>query len=187
MNKTLATGADLTAETFSDFVTRLRHHCRGEGVRDHCTAAAIFTVEARRFVYGISEDYTDKIAIICDDRVWHSLEEYIDDCDADEINSLNCLAVEQFDNPFTSLSDSDRLEIITQRDDHTVTGWDERWEHVGTHFTKEAAEAFIKRKGHDYPNGLRVYVEAQPYAWEFEAIKEAIMDGRLVFAEGCAA
>ena len=80
--------------------------------------------------------------------------------------------------------DSNAYSIVEQLSYHTITGWDERWEHVGTHFTKEAAEAFIARKKHDYSDGLRVYVEAQPYAWEFEAIKNAIMDGKLVFIEG---
>ncbi|WP_234407869.1 hypothetical protein V3H56_12660 [Pseudomonas sp. MS646] len=28
---------------------------------------------------------------------------------------------------------------------------------------------------------MRVYVESQYYAWEFEAIKEAILDGTLTF------
>lgn len=181
--QTLATGASLTAVTFADFVARLKHHCQGEGVRDHCTAAAIFTVEARRLIYGIHEDYTDKIAIMYDDRAWHSVAEYIDDCDADTLHAMDVSARSQYEAPFTSLTEDDRLEIILQCDGHTITGWDERWEHVGTHFTKEAAEAFIARKGHDYQDGLRVYVEAQPYAWEFEAIKEAIMDGRLTLKE----
>lgn len=179
----LAIGAQLTAETFNDFVARLKYHCRGEGVNEHCTAAAIFTVQARRLIYGINEDYTDKIAIICEDRAWHSVAEYIADCDADELTDLHITSMSQWDAPFMALDDNDKLEVISQRDDHTVTGWDERWEHIGTHFTKEAAEAFIARKSHDYRDGLRMYVEAQPHAWEFEAIKEAIMDGRLTLKE----
>jgi len=47
---------------------------------------------------------------------------------------------------------------------------------VNSHFTRDAAEAFIRRKQHDYGE-MRVYVESQYYAWEFEAIKEAILDG----------
>ena len=49
------------------------------------------------------------------------------------------------------------------------------------HFTQEAADAFIARKKHDFPDGLRVYVDAQTYCWEFNAIKEAILSGRIVF------
>lgn len=180
--QSIATGSALTAETWSDFVSRLRHNCRGDGVADHCTAAAIFTVEARRFVYGISEDYTDKIAIICDDRVWHSVNEFIEQCDEDTMLALDSQAIAQGHKSFKEAHPW-QMEIIADLPDHAVTGWDERWDHVGTHFTKEAAEAFIARKKHDYPNGLRVYVEAQPYAWEFEAIKNAIMDGKICFVE----
>lgn len=135
-------------------------------------------------IYGISEDYTDKIAIIVDDSVWHSIEEYWADCDEDERKALDVIALDAGYDSFLMAGDSNAYSIVEQLSYHTITGWDERWEHVGTHFTKEAAEAFIARKKHDYSDGLRVYVEAQPYAWEFEAIKNAIMDGKLVFIEG---
>lgn len=187
MSESLATGAPLTPETWADFVNRLNHHCRGSGVENHCTAHAIFIVEARRLIYGIDGDYTDNTAIIFDDSVWHTTEEYWNDCDETERENLNTIAEEAGHPSFMQADEYARLEIIKELDDHTVTGWDERWEHVGTHFTREAAEAFIARKKHDYRAGLRVYVEAQPYAWEFEAIKEAIMDGRLVLKEGGAA
>jgi hypothetical protein len=44
---TLATGAQLTTETFDEFAERLRHHCNGDGVRVHGTADVIFNVEKR--------------------------------------------------------------------------------------------------------------------------------------------
>lgn len=65
-------------------------------------------------------------------------------------------------------SEEAQWHILGQRENHTVTGWDERWECVNAHFTKDAAEAFIKRKKHDYGKGMRVYVNSQYYAWEFE-------------------
>ena len=43
------------------------------------------------------------------------------------------------------------------------------------------ADAFIKRKGHDYREGLRVYVDATSYSWELNTIKAAILDGRIGF------
>ncbi|MNN73478.1 hypothetical protein D3C81_1895980 [compost metagenome] len=51
---------------------------------------------------------------------------------------------------------------------------------MNSHFTKDAAEAFIRRKKHDYGE-MRVYVESQYYALEFEAIKSAILDGTLTY------
>ena len=81
-----------------------------------------------------------------------------------------------------SLSESDQWDILADLPEHTVSGWDERWEHVNSHLTKEAAEAFIRRKKHDYRDGLRVYVEAQIYCWEFNEIIKGLLDGRIVFA-----
>ncbi len=49
----LANGHPLTQSTFNDFVERLKHDCAGAGVRDHCTADAIFLVEKHARVYGI--------------------------------------------------------------------------------------------------------------------------------------
>ena len=57
---------------------------------------------------------------------------------------------------------------------------------MNSHFTKDAAEAFIRRKKHDYGE-MRVYVESQYYAWEFEAIKAAILDGTLTYTPKVAA
>ncbi|MNR29189.1 hypothetical protein D3C85_1465610 [compost metagenome] len=70
-------------------------------------------------------------------------------------------------------------DILGELDDHTVTGWDDRWVPVNSHFTKDAAEAFIKRKRHDYREGMRVYVDAQTHCWEYNTIKEAILQGRI--------
>src|SRR3990167_8129439 len=56
-NPTLARGSALDQATFDDFVTRLRHHCRGRGVSDHCTADAIFLVERRELIYGLDTDF----------------------------------------------------------------------------------------------------------------------------------
>lgn len=87
---------------------------------------------------------------------------------------------------FLELDTDAQWEVLGELDDHTVTGWNKRWEIVNSHFTKEAAEACIRRKQHDYPE-LRVYVESLYYAREFEAIKAAIFDGTLVYQPKAAA
>lgn len=181
---TLAQGAALTPETFADFVTRLKHHCQGEGVSDHCTADAIFNVQARRIIFGIDRDYTDQVAIYHEERYWFSTQAYWDDCCEEEQAALNDAAQSYDEAGFLALDEDDRLEIIAKLDGHYVSGWDEKWETINAHYTKEAAEAFIARKKHDYRDGLRVYVNAQIYCWEWNAIKAALMDGRLVLAQG---
>jgi hypothetical protein len=186
MTKTLATGAELNSATWADFVTRLRHDCVGEGVRAHSTAEALFTVQARRIVSGIDTEYTDKLLVYFDGDTWYSPKEYLDDCDEVDREKLNVLAHESAGTElvgFLELPESDQWDILGDLDDHTVTGWEEKWKYVNSHFTKDAAEAFIKRKKHDYRDGLRVYVEAQIYCWEFNAIKEAILSGKLVYSD----
>lgn len=173
----LATGAEMTPATFADFVERLRYHCRGKGVDDHCTADAIFLVERRDLIYGIDKDFTDNRVLTCDDSEWFTPQDYWDDCDEEQRAALNFAAQEYADLDFLSLADHAKWHVLGSLDDHNVYGWGERWTFVNMHFTKEAAEAFIKRKKHDYPKGLRVYVDAQSYCWEFNAIKEALMSG----------
>ena len=182
MEKTsIAKGAEITPETWDDFVDRLRHDCVGAGVERHYTADAIFIVQARRKVFGIDLDYTDKRAVICDESCWESPQEYWEDQDEFGQSTLNRIATEEHELNFLDLGYDDQWEILDGLDDHYVTGWDERWEYVCAHFTQEAADAFIARKKHDFPDGLRVYVDAQTYCWEFNAIKEAILSGRIVF------
>lgn len=186
IKQSLARGAELSAETWGDFVDRLRHDCVGAGVREHCTADAIFIVEARRLIYGIDLDYSDKLVVLCtaDEAEWFSPKEYWDDCDEEQQEKLNEAAQESGECDFLDLGEDDQWELLGELEEHTVTGWDERWEYVNSHFTRDAADAFIQRKKHDYRKGLRVYVDAQSYCWEYNAIKEAILQGRLVLAGG---
>lgn len=178
----LARGAPLTPDTWADFVTRLRHDCVGEGVDDHCTANAIFTVQAKRIVTGLDLDYCDSEStlVYCDGSSWYSPKEYWSACDEDEQASLNELSQADCDLDFLALGVSEQWELLAALPDHTVTGWREEWGHINSHFTKDAAEAFIKRKKHNYREGMRVCVESQYWAWEFNAIKDAILSGKLV-------
>jgi len=175
----LAYGAPLSSDSWSDFVARLRHDCVGEGVHDHRTADAIFKVEARVIIYGIDRAYTDKQAVICDDSTWFSPQEYWEDLDDEQQSRLNQVVQQSHECDFLELDESDQCDVLDEIDDHSVVGWDEKWEHVNSHFTKDAAEAFIERKRHDYRKGIRVYVDAQTHCWEYNTIKEAILQGRI--------
>lgn len=177
--QTLALGCELNQETWDNFVTRLRHDCVGEGVEDHRTADAIFIVERRERIYGIHPDYTGQLVVCCDGAEWFSPKEYWDDCEEEQQERLDEMADELKSRGFLDCSESDQWCLLGELDEHYVTGWDERWSYVCSHFTKDAAEAFIQRKRHDYPLGLRVYVDAQTYCWEYNTIKEAIMSGRI--------
>lgn len=180
-NLSLAKGDELTQETWDDFAKRLHYDCVGKGVDWHCTADALFTVQAKRLIFGIDLDYTDKKAICCDGSHWFSTLEYWDDLDEDGKSSLQEQVHKDFDECFTDLDEDAQWDILSELEDHYVTGYDETWEYVNSHFTKDAAEAFMRRKKHDYREGMRVYVESQYYAWEFNTIKQAILDGRLIY------
>lgn len=181
--QSIARGDKLTPETFSDFVQRLKYHCQGEGVIDHFTADALFIVERKRLVTGIDLDYAPEKLVYLDDYQWFSPKEYWDDCDRSQKAKLNKASQEWCEKKFMHADEDDQWHVLGELEDHTVTGCSEEWEYVNSHFTREGAEAFIKRKKHDYREGLRVYVDANIYCWEFNAIKQALMDGRLVMKE----
>lgn len=182
----IATGAGLTPESFADFIGRLRYHCKGQGVAEHCTADAIFQVERRELIYGLDTGFTDDRVITCEDCEWFSPQEYWDDLDEEGRVELDKAAQEYADSDFLALAVHAQWDVLEGLDDHNVYGWAERWTYVNSHFTQEAAEAFIKRKKHDYPKGLRVMVDAQTYCWEWNAVKAALMDGRLVLSDAAA-
>lgn len=178
----LATGAELNHGTFEDFVQRLRHHVQGEGVDWHHTADALFTVQARKIIFGIDRDYADKTAVAIEGSMYFSPQEYWDEYEHMR-ERLDAAAHEVDGMPFLALEGYEQWDILADLPDHTVAGWDDRWDYVNSHFTKEAAEAFIARKKHDYRDGILVYVEAQVYCWEFNAIIKGLMDGQIVFKE----
>ncbi|KNH48322.1 hypothetical protein [Pseudomonas lini] len=179
----LATGHALDTATWTDFVTRLRHDVKGPRVHDHCTSAAIFKVECRKIVYGLDMDYTDKHLVYWDsgESAAYSIAEYWKQCSRGEKTELNKCMQGWSECQFMKASENDQWYVLGELPEHTVTGWDDRWEYVNAHFTYDAAQAFIARKKHDYRDGMRVYVDSQYYCWEFEAIKSVILDGTLTY------
>jgi hypothetical protein len=180
-NQTLATGASLSESTWADFVARLRHDCVGEGVSRHYTRDALFVVEAKKYTYGMDEDYGAEKVACMEDTVYTSPADYYNALDEGDQADLDAECKEEHDKPFMELVTWDQWDVLDKQDGVTVTGRTEGWEYVNSHFTRDAADAFIARKQHDYRDGLRVNVEAQIYCWEFNAIKEAILAGRLQF------
>ncbi len=163
----------LTQEAFDDFIARLRHHNRGPGVDDHCTANPLFIVQKLRRITGIDTDYdpqffwTDQggeVEYDTPEEFAQALAEFVaeggehDDFDPDHDDEVKSGDVTLFQK----------------------IGYQEIWEYECAHFTKEAAKAFIKRKKHDHRK-LRIYVESQYWCWEFNMIVQALLDGRLTF------
>lgn len=170
----------LNAATWTDFVARLRYDVKGKRVDDHCTSCAIFTVENRKMVSGIDLDFDPERMIYCDGDEWFSPAEYWKDCDRQQKADLNKRMQAFTESQFIKADIEDQWTVLGELPDHQVIGYAWEWEHVNSHFTHAAAEAFIARKKHDYRE-LRVYVESQYYCWEFEAIKAAILSGELIY------
>lgn len=180
----LAAGGPLNKESWADFVSRLQHDCIGEGASRHITADALFIVQARRYTYGIDLDYGAELAIYSDDIAYQTpVDFYENGLDEDGRVSLDQKSMTEHDLAFLKLAEADQRRLLAEIDGVIVTGRAERWDFVSAHFTRDAADAFIRRKAHDYRDGLRVYVEAQTYSWEYNTIKDAIMDGRLILKD----
>lgn len=191
---TLVNGGDLNKQSFDEFITRLIHDCRGDGVKDHITSDAIFTVQHNELVTGIDIDYADNVGCYFDGSFSGSIAEFLDELAADheDDNNFGLWLSENYEQDLEWLMSEDQetqIGILNDFDQSengrsclTICGYKYEWTHINSHFTKAAAERFIKRKKHDYGE-MRVYVNSQYYAWEFNAIKNALMDGRLILSE----
>ena len=183
MKKTLANGAPLTQETFSDFVERLRFDCKGERVNDHFTADAFFLVQHKDRVSGLSSEFTDKRFILDDDSCeYDNPQKWYDALYEDAKSNIDVACHARYDLNFLELEEEDQWDLFVndEIEDCSVIYYDDEWKTINYHFTYDAAEAFIKRKGHDYGE-MRVYTDAHTYGWEYNAIKAALLDGSLVY------
>lgn len=178
----LAKGAKLDQSTLVDFVVRLNHDCIGGGSSSHGTAHALFVVQQKKVLVGIDRDYSDNCAILHDEAIWFNPTDYYLAQDDDEQQQLDALAVDLDQTNFLALSERAQLHILEGIDGVSVSGYHESWEYVCSHFTIDAAQAFIDRKKHDYKE-LRIFVESQTHCWEFETIKSALMFGQLTICQ----
>lgn len=172
---TLAQGAELTPETWADFVARLHHDCVGEGVNEHHTADAVFLVQ-QAVEQLVPEGYGGDPVIF--DGCEHSepVPEFFENCCEETKTKLN----EACGGSFMDADEYEQEQALKEHlPDYSLLYVTTRWETLNQHFTKAAAEAFIKRKKHDYRKGLRVYVDCSCYSWELNTIKAAILSGRI--------
>lgn len=179
----LAKGDALTADTWNDFVARLRHDTIGERRHDHCTADAIFEVQEHQVIYGIDREYADEyenVVIMCDDWKWWGPKAYWDSLDHDEMAALNRQSQDEHGCKFTRLDFTQQCDLLAEQPHLTVCGYQRHWVTINTHLTYAAAEAFIARKQHDFKT-LRVYTASAYWSWELKVIREAILNGSLAF------
>ena len=185
MTQSIATGAKLTAATWEEFVGRLKRDVTGEGYGNdwHYTRDPVFTVEKLVYDYGVDADYGGEMHVCDDETVYTTPMAYYLEASKATQRALDECARENGWSSFASGSDDVQLEWVEEVGEARVVGRKGRWEYLNNHFTKDAADAFISRKKHDYRDGLRVYVECSAYCWELNAIREAILSGKLRFVD----
>lgn len=187
-NKETLIHGELTKETFDDFVKRMHHEVRGEGVRNHATDSATFVVQQNSLVTGIDKSYTDNTCLIVDDSIYFTFQDFLESFDDEEIEELiqEGAPIKSEDGNYLCDRDYDLFEWVEDNKafewSATHTGYDRKWEYVNHHMTREAANAFIKRKSHDYGE-LRVFVDSAYWSWELKAIMSGILDGKIAFIE----
>ncbi len=162
---------ELTKENFNDFIGRLKFQNRGKGVDHHCTANPIFIVQSRERITGIDLSFDPETYWTDEDS----------ECEWTEEEFKEQLAEYVADGGEHEDFDIDIDEEVT-RGQVTVfrkLGYCENWEYVCAHLTREAAEAFIKRKKHDHRK-LRIYVDSQYWCWEFNTIIKGLLDGKII-------
>lgn len=188
INPSLATGAPLTEQTFSDFVERLRHDCIGDGVNLHHTSDPVFLVKQKVRVF-VPAKASDHKCIFDGEAgsTFDTIKDFWDNLEPLEQEFLNLCALHSGDCSFLELREADQWGLISSGAAEfvlysvQVRYYVDEWQTVNQHFTRDAAEDFIKRKGHDYGE-LITYVDSSYWCPEYNAIRQALMDGRLVLA-----
>lgn len=174
-NRTLASGSVLDADTWNDFVARLHYDCVGQGVREHYTADAVFLVQ-QAVEQLVPEGYGGDPVIF--DGCEHS--EPVPDFYAGCCDETKAKLDKACDGSFMDSDEYEQEQALKEcLPDYSLLYVRTRWETLNHHFTKDAAEAFIARKKHDYRKGLRIYVAASTYSWELNTIKDAILTGKI--------
>jgi hypothetical protein len=181
MTDTLFTGAPLDATLFDDFITRLRHDCIGEGVQDHCTADVIFLVEVKEHIYGIDTEFAPHLAIYSEGDYYHSVAEIMSCHREHLIENLDALCLKFHEKPFDEIGEDEQFVAIGEMENFEVIGYQENWKLVNSHFTQSSADEFVRKHGHKYGGKLRISQESQHRSFEFNAIKNALLDGKLVW------
>lgn len=169
---------------FDELVDRLKYWNKSEeGRHSHITDSPIFTVQQLVKVYGFDSTYSDDWCLCYDDEVWWNVEEYMYSLDDDRVskivNKSGCDNIEQF----LDLNGWDQIyELQAETTDLNQVYYKEEWQHVNTHLTKEGAQAFIKRKQHDYGK-LRVYVESLFWCVEFKELIKGLVSGEIGYVK----
>ncbi len=174
----ITTGAALNSKTFADFHQRL---LAAQNPANHGTSQPIFCVYTKEYIYGVDPDWhSEAEACVTDgsnETTYTDFNAYYDSLSESDQSLLDEQATSC---GFKGLCPEDQFEAIRLAEVGYTTYRSQiinRW--VSAHFTPEAAQAFIKRKQHDYPYGLEMVVNSSYYCHEFNAIRYAFLTNNL--------
>lgn len=170
-----------TPETWAEFTQQLKQSWENDNAG---TDSPIFVVQSKNIVWGL-DPASDSVEItnivdVDQESKYKSVEEFFDSLKAAEKHDLNGLAIDEEDELFLDIKASTQINILSD--------WNERnvyichgkyfWEDINCHLTRTAADAFIKRKSHDYGE-LRVFVKSLYWCDEFKNLLNAIISGEV--------
>ncbi len=170
-----------TPETWAEFTQQLKNSWEKDNAG---TDSPIFVVQAKNIVWGLDPTHDSveitNIVDVDQDSKYKSVEEFFESLKATDKHDLNGLAIDEEDELFLDIKASTQINILSD--------WNERnvyichgkyfWEDINCHLTRTAADAFIKRKSHDYGE-LRVFVKSLYWCDEFKNLLNAIISGEV--------
>lgn len=172
-----------TPETWAEFTQQLKKSWEKDNAG---TDSPIFVVQAKNIVWGL-DPASDSVEItnivdVDQDSKYKSVEEFFESLKATDKHDLNGLAIDEEDELFLDVKASTQFNILTDWNwnGHNVHICHGKyfWEDINCHLTRSAAEAFIKRKSHDYGE-LRVFVKSLYWCDEFKNLLNAIISGEV--------
>lgn len=153
---------------YKEFLDRLKFHHSGQD--SHCTTNPIFKVQYLECAYGFKEEYAEG---------YHWFDPDMDHpCDEQEVIDYCAENSIEFDQWTDEVVDDENCIVFIKH------FYNERVVDINCHFTREDAENFIKRKKHDYGE-MRVYVDSQYLAREWNDVVKAMINGDLVWMDNC--
>ncbi|MEB3865936.1 ead/Ea22-like family protein [Acinetobacter sp. IK31] len=170
-----------TPETWAEFTQQLKNSWEKDNAG---TDSPIFVVQAKNIVWGL-DPASDSVEItniidVDQDSKFKTIDDFFESLKAVDKHALNGLAIDEEDELFLDVKASTQINIISD--------WNERnihichgkyfWEDVNCHLTRSAADAFIKRKSHDFGE-LRVFVKSLYWCEEFKNLLNAIISGEV--------
>lgn len=170
----------LTKQTFADFKNRLWDACEGNGVSAHCTANALFVVQRRVTTWGLMDGYAQHWGVVASGKPYDSLAQFYESECEERRRLMDESAQNLYGLPFVELAHDQAADLLERRE-VDVVGYRYSWAFVSAHFTPEAAARYVDKNQMGFDEPLRVYVASQAYCDEFNAVKNALMDGRISF------